>query len=335
MESSLLPDVEKEQLCRTLLAEFGVTSVNVTDKGEMIHSCPLPFGLHSNNDKNASASLNYKRLTFNCFTCGGGGLLWFIGICRGTSSVEARRWLETETGAGPEEQPLQSLLDFFDAVYAASNNHTQPIPHMDPRILDPWMRTHPYLTEVRHIPEDTLERFSVGYAEIPTTTPTGTVASHRVVIPHFWSDQLVGWQSRRLTDDGTPKYKSTPDFPKDTTLFNHHRGTRAIVVESPMSVLRHAHHLPLVATFGAELTDRQIRHLTNYDEVILAFDNDKAGWRSTEKVGPILESYGPVRVLANDYAADVADFDDDTISEMVNSAVPYSLWTRPQTLNPW
>jgi DNA primase len=92
-------------------------------------------------------------------------------------------------------------------------------------------------------------------------------------------EQLVGWQARRL-DGGKPKYKNSPDFPKDTTLFNYdYLRDTVVIVESPMSVMRHWHHMPYVeATFGAAITNEQLRLISKHPKVILFLDNDKAGW---------------------------------------------------------
>jgi hypothetical protein len=336
-EASLLPDIEKEQLCRELLAEFGVTSVQVKDDGEMIHSCCLPFGMHAHGDRNPAASLNYKRLTYNCFVCGGGGLLWFIGTCRGTGATEARGWLGEQTGVGPEEQSLSSLLEFFEAVYGPKRKDVSPMPKLSPRILDPWRVIHPYMTEVRKVPEENLVRFNVGYGKLRVRARGDDfVDSERIVIPHFWKDQLVGWQSRRLVaSDGTAKYLSSPDFPKDTTLYNYDPNRDAVIVESPLSVLRHAHHQHFEATFGAELTERQLRLVADHPRVILWLDNDKAGWRSTEKIGPELERFLPTYVVDSGWAADPADMDDDTVAQLVEAAIPFSLWSPPSQLDAW
>ncbi len=338
VEFDLLHDVEKEKLCRDLLAEFGAEVKRENDQGELIHSCVLPFGLHANGDQNPSASLNWRRLTYNCYSCGGGGLLWFIGVCRGTSGEEARKWLGKTTGVGgAEEQSLASLLEFFDAVYGKEARRPEPIPRMDPRVLSPYLKIHPYMTDIRKVPLEVLKRFTVGYGVVRTQSKGGIwIDSQRIIIPHFWKGNLVGWQSRRLLDDGTPKYLSTPDFPKNTTIFNFDAGhQRPIIVESPLSVLRHADHQPMVATFGAEVTERQIRVLGGYDRVTLWFDNDNAGWKATEAVGDALESYCPVFVVDSDWAADPADMDDATVDALVKEAVPFSIWRKPGSLRKW
>lgn len=340
VEMNLLPDAVKEEMCRDLLEEFGATNVKSNGKGELIHSCCLPFGLHANGDRNPSASLNYQKLTYNCYGCGGGGLIWFVGTCRGTGSAAARQWLAKETGNGPDEQSLSSLLDFFDAVYADRPDSASPIPTMDERVLEPYRKIHPYMTETRGCPIDNLIANNVGYGEfrinLGTEEQANWISSPRIVLPHFWKGKLVGWQTRRLVSDGTAKYLNTPDFPKDTTLYNHDlKQPTAVVVESVLSVLRHGDRHHMVGTFGAEVTDRQMRFLSQYQRVILWMDNDSAGWRSTVAMAEFLESYGPVYVVSSEWAADAGDMDDDTVDALIEEAIPYSLWTPPAELTPW
>lgn len=352
-EAALLPDAEKERLCRSLLAEFGVTSVSVKSDGEMIHCCSLPW----HDEHNASASLNYQKLTYNCFGCqSSGGFLWYIAACRGESGEHAQRWLEDQTGTGADEQPLSALLDYFEAVYNPTRGRAAPIPKMARRMLDPWLAIHPYLTDPpewievdgkwkndggRGIPEETLMRFLVGYNEFRINLGTEDVprwiTSPRIVIPHFWKDNLVGYQSRRLFDDGTPKYQSSGDFPKDQTVFNfNERADVCVIVESPMSVLSKA-HLPthIEATFGAGITDRQMRLLSIHRKVVLFMDNDDAGWTGTDNLAEFLGDYSQVFVVDSPWAADPADMDDWTYFNLIESAVPYSLWKRPRTLRQW
>lgn len=319
----MLPDAEKERLCRSLLAEFGATRVKEGRDGELIHSCLLPFGGHTHGDLNPSASLNYHKLTYNCLGCqNSGGLLWFIGVCRGTSGTEARSWLEKETGTGPEVMDLGVLLDFFDSLYQPKQHDTTPIPKMSPTVLMPWLQViHPYLTEIRHIPDRTIIEYQVGWN--PTTD--------RIVIPHFWNGSLVGWQTRRLSDDGTEKYKNSPDFPKDQSIYHYsQRRTKVIVVESPMSVLS-KHHVTdnMEATFGAEVTDKQTRLLSIHAQVVLFFDNDNAGWNATQRVGTALLPFSTVWVAKNPFNADPADLDDVTYREAVEEPIPFVLWQRP------
>lgn len=348
-EQSLLPDAEKERLCRDLLAEFGVTQVKVNADGEMIHSCCLPFGAHKNGDASASASLNYQRLVYNCLGCGSsGGLLWFIATCRGESGEAARAWLDDQTGSGPDEQSLSSLLQFFDAVYGPkTRNKAAPIPQMSVKVLEPWLAIHPYMTEDRGISEEALMRFKVGYAptmrckigETKDTPPKPIyVESERIVIPHFWKGTLVGWQSRRLGKDGTAKYLSSPDFPKDTTVFNYDaKAPSAVVVESPMSVLAAADDVAhFEGTFGAKITDRQCSLLTMHRRLILWLDNDEAGWKATARLGEYAEAYCDVWVVDSPWDEDAGGLPAAERARLLDEALtPYALWNPPKTLHCW
>jgi len=328
---------EKRMLARQLLAEFGVTSV--TERGnEMIVSCPLPFGGHSNGDRNPSAAFNFEKLTFNCLGCqNSGGLLWFIGACRGEESEQTRQWLTTQMGHDDSEEGVQKLLDWIDAVYSPEIGlAAQVMPKMSLRTLDPWLKLHPWVTEVRRVPAETAMAFRVGYGEFRTRVGDDWVSSHRVVLPHIWRGDLVGWQTRRLIDDGTPKYLSSPDFPKDLTIFNHHPRQSVVVVESMLSVLTKYHLDPHIeATFGAKVTDRQIELLSDHRDVTLWLDNDQAGWIATQHLGDALERYLPVWVVPSPYAADVGDLDDSTYRELLDQRIPYALWRPPDALTPW
>lgn len=337
-EAGLLPDSQKEDLCRSLLDEFGAQHVTRRDD-ELIHGCLLPTGNHKDQVRNPTASLNWKKLTYKCLGCGsGGGLLWFIATCRRTGSTEARKWLESTTGTGNNLMGISDLLAYFDALYTRRDRY-EPIPTYGEGVLKPWEWRHPYMEEIRGVPDATQDRFRIGWDP----------EADRIIIPHFWDGRLVGWQSRRLADDGTPKYLSSPAFPRDQTIYNYdYMAQKAVVVESPLSVLRHAHHAHIEATFGASITERQIKLLQKHPVVVLWMDNDKAGWdaledhvvkKRIERQGLIsgLKGYSKVYVVDNPWVADPADLPDEEFDRLVEEAMPWPLWSRPapELLKPW
>jgi Toprim-like len=327
-ETSFLSDNEKLQLCISLLNEFGAQ--RMSQVGDEIHlSCCLPFNLHPHGDRNPSASLNWKKLLYNCFTCGGGSLLWWVAVCRGSSTHKATQWLGQHVTS--DGLNLNDLLLYFDTIYSPHTDHKAPMPIYAKQILRPWMFLHPYLFETRGIPIDTLKHFSVGYDS----------KTERIIIPHFWHNDLVGWQSRRIFDDGTPKYKCSADFPRALTVFNHFDRVRGVdnisynselvVVESPMSVLIHHHHYPNIeATFGASVTAQQLRILSKHSRVHLFYDNDPAGWKATSQVAEYLIKYTDVRVVENPYNADAGDLSPQDFQALTKTAVPYSIWKPPR-----
>lgn len=325
-----LSEKDREDLCRTLLAELGATTVREGAKGELITSCVLPFGNHTDQDRNPTASLNYQKLLYNCLgSCqAGGSIIWLIGTARDTSGPEARRWLAKKTRSTGETdgESLSKLLEYFDSVYAPTKRTKDPIPYMDARVLDPWLVPNEYKTAylvlMRGILEENVERFKLGYGVFK--------GSRRIVIPHFWRERLVGWQTRRLVDDGTPKYLASPDLPKSQTVFNYNPDVPAVVVEAPLSAVSKDHMAHVEATFGATVTDDQLRLLSMHRKVILFMDNDKAGWKATDRIGEGLSAYSQVLVVENPWNADALDLDDQTFGQLVEDAVPYALWTRPK-----
>lgn len=341
-EAALLPVAQKEQLCRELLAEFGAVRVTLggRDRDELIHGC-LISSYHRDQDRNPTASLNFEKLTYNCFGCGAsGGLLWLIAECRETNTEQARQWLAAETGTEGNAMEKAALLAYFDALFSPKSR-PPPIPRYSPRVLDAWMQIHPYLTE--GVPElglsgrglDTrvIERFRVGWDP----------KADRIILPHFWKGHLVGWQSRRIWSDGSPKYLSSPDFPKDRTIFNaadpliRDTSRPVVVVESMMTVYAHCSSWPVVSTFGAELTDRQVGLLAEFPRIVAFFDNDPAGWKATELLRDQLDSIGSVvYVVENPYtgtgprAVDAGDLPTEEFGRLVESSVYCTTWERPR-----
>jgi hypothetical protein len=342
-DAKLLPEDQREQLCRDLLVEFGVTNIKRTTTKELIHSCPLPFGQHKNGDRNPSASLNYAKLAFNCLGCGNaGGLLWFIATCRGEDSADARTWLESQTGLGGTVMELQVLLDILDAMAKGTVEDRAPIPSYNYAVLDPWTKWpefHPYLTngmpefgiEGRHIPPETLRHFRIGYA------PDYFDHTERIIIPAIWRGELVGWQARHiLSGDYSDKYRNSPEFPREQIIFNEPGGTVLKAVESPMSTLRHFHHQPAMsATYGAKISEYQLGIMRSYENLFLWFDNDDAGWKATRTVGEANLRYQQVWVVECPYAADPADLPDDLVDSLYAKAIPYAIWNPPRELTPW
>lgn len=304
-----------------------VVSVEETDRVEPVYCAEVPT--------THSFVLADNVLTGNCFGCGAhGGLLWFIATMRKTQTDDARRWLEKETGTGGQVQELSKLLYFLESL-ETKPSFKPVIPRYSPKTIEPWLAIHPALTtgmpeiglKGKHIPEENLMRLQVGWNR----------ESDRLVFPHFWKGDLVGWQTRRIWDDGSEKYKNTPDFPKDYTIYNAYpAGRRApeepvLVVESVTTVLKHVHAMPITSTFGAEVTEDQLRILARYPKVVLWPDNDKSGWKAMEVMGEYLRARTAVRAVESPYTADPGDLPTELVLRMRDeSAVSVGSWRRPK-----
>jgi hypothetical protein len=334
---SLMPDEQKRELCLELLEEFGATGIQETTKGELRHRCTLPIGAHT--DRNSiTASVNYRKLVFRCYVCNNrGGLLWWIATNRGENTEQSEKWLSKESGVS-EVLDLPMLLKLIEALARPKNTEVQPMPTYDERILDSWRRWrifHPYLTLPiseggRECPEVNLARYKVGYCD----EDVHWRYHQRIIIPLHWNGALVGWQARKLLeDDPEPaKYRNTPQFPRDRTVYGDLGERDIVLVESPLSVLRHAHHLPMVATFGSAVSDMQIPLLHRYRRVTLWYDNDKSGWEGVYSLIARLKNYVDLRIVDSPWDADPADMTEAEAAELVEGAIPYMLWSKPMTL---
>ncbi|MGW7100359.1 hypothetical protein [Streptomyces sp. NPDC054838] len=341
-ELTALPEGHKDQLAADVLDSLGIT-VKRRQGDELIHACPIS-SYHSDQERNPTAALNSSNLLWHCLGCGSGGtVLWLIATLRNTTTEQARDWLNGEAGL-TRAMELPDLLALFDSLY--TEQRRAPLPVYSERMLDRWKETGipDYITGERGIPEATAA--AMGLCTDPDgfldRKPTGP----RAVIPHRWKGQLVGWQSRRLpaADPTAPKYLSTPGFPREETVFDHDPSRpRIVVVESPMSGLRHRHHQPVEATFGAAVTNVQVDHLARgRDEIIWWPDNDQAGWKMAEGREHNGRHYpgAPERasrfcknlIVESPFAADPAELPDEIVDLLIADAVPWQIWQRPPVL---
>ncbi|MEU9405646.1 hypothetical protein AB0E08_08065 [Streptomyces sp. NPDC048281] len=341
-----LPDEHKAQIAKDALDSLGI-QVKRQIRDELIIACPVG-AFHNDQERNPTAALNYRKLLFNCLGCQSSGtILWLIATVRGDTTVdEAREWLLGEAGL-TRAVGLPDMLAFFDALYTPTAR--PPMPVYSDRMLDRWQGIPDYILDDRQIPITTATRMGICYDPDGFMGPpeARVRTGERAVIPHYWKGELVGWQSRRMpgADPTAPKYLSTPAFPRDETIFDYQPDRReVVVVESPMSQLRHQHHSNVEGTFGAVVTDEQIRHLVQGRRKLVWFmDNDPAGWRAVagrtfngrffpgapEKASRWCQNW----VVQSPFAADPADMDDELYDLLVNEyAVPWQVWQKPEVL---
>lgn len=348
----LLPEQARRALLLDLLAQAGAVSIRVNDaNGEIIHGCLLSPGAHRDQAANPTASINYRRLAGSCFGCGAaGGLIWFVATVLNTDDTGARTWL---AGHGaPEGGPiaLPTMLAAITEPFTGTSPATEPIPKYHPSALDAFQHPHSYWTDPPAPPGTSGGGRGIHPATVAARHLGYDPGTGRVVIPHFWRGDLVGWQSRPAgaVPPNTPKYQNTPSFPKRSTL--HHLNPQVeelLLVESSMSELRHAHAMDDIAgTFGAWVSDEQIEaiiRLPRLRRVIVWPDSDPKGWEAFDggrapKHGLIarLSRYKPVFYIDSPFTGDPADIDTPTALAMREHLLrPAALWQRPTALACW
>jgi DNA primase len=149
------------------------------------------------------------------------------------------------------------------------------------------------------------------------------------IIPMVSSDgDLMGWQEKQ---EGTRVFKNSPaGVKKSKTLFGGHEQNpdMVVVVESPLDAVRisSAGIIGAVSTFGAIVSDAQVKLLRYSDIVIAAFDNpniDEAGRNACAAMVVSARKYGMTLKFFN-YGStgikDVGDMTDDQVKFGIETA---------------
>lgn len=327
---------------RAVLDHYGVRNDHdeITDRGEteVVHSCLLDQvdRHHNNGDANPSAACNLERRLYVCYSYWGGDLFHLMMKLENKSSFEEVLPLAAPFLAG-EVSSDDTFSAEIAAFFAKSSSFVADLPSYSNRVLAPWAFVHPYLYE-RGIDDSIASRLQIGWRD----------DDNRIIIPHFWQGNLVGWQSRAVPDrpgqwPGTanpmPKYKSTPGFPKsDTFYYDHSRPFPAesptstvLVVESPFSVIKATAlglDLPVLATFGAKVSPTQTRMLSNFGRVIVWADPDPAGQLMERTLLRRLYSKPGLRFVVPEPGKDLGDYDTlADIEALIEQAEPAMLRT--------
>ncbi|MBV8895848.1 MAG: DNA primase [Acidobacteriaceae bacterium] len=173
----------------------------------------------------------------------------------------------------------------------------------------------------------------------------------RLMFPiHSESGKLIAFGGRALRAQDEPKYLNSPEtklYKKSTVLYNLHRAKidarkkdRMILVEGYMDVIgvysTGVHEV--VASSGTSLGHEQVRAIKrqvaqqgNAGQVILNFDSDAAGARSTEKyIGTLLAEGLRVKVLQIPGGLDPDEYIQEHGAEgyekLLSGATSYFFW---------
>lgn len=307
------------------------------DTTEVIHSCLLdrvePH--HMNGDRNPSASCNLTKKLYVCYAYWGGDLIHLIQKMERKDDFE-RVIPHLGRFLGEATVTQDVFRAELERLFAGQSVYELELPSYSDRVLLPWATSHPYLREVRGVSLEACSELRLGYDQ----------RENRIVFPHFWDGKLVGWQKRAIpgkperwpaTDPDWPKYKNTTGFPKHETIYGYDRaraevtrtGSTVVVVESPMSVARSVSlgtSVPVLATFGASPSPRQIDLLKEFDNVVVWMDPDPAGLLAEKKLVRGLYRHTKVRVAQSDSGMDLADYQTlEEVETKIEEAQPASM----------
>jgi DNA primase len=274
--------------------------------------------MHKNGDSNPSASLNRETLLFNCFTCGGGSIIWLVQNCLDISRDDAIAELKNFAD-GVKVVPVEKFLEKLNKLFEEEKRSRVEIPVYNDRILSRWEGVTNYLTDrgiSARVQKEMRTGIDLSRTEIARTSGIETYVSlDRVILPHFIEGRLVGWVARKVQNvEGVAKYKNSKGFPRGQWLYNLDNARmhpHLYVVESPMSVLalKSRGIDNVVATFGAKVTESQMELLRPFKRITVFMDGDSAGHKATRDLVRGLRDFTHIEVIDTPDGEDAASLD--------------------------
>lgn len=255
-----------------LLESLGLEGLRDGRK-EITGKCPAHLARVGRYDRHASWSINKSTGAHICFSCG-----WKGGL--------TALYLETVG-----EAPSDVIADL-----AAINFKSSLAPEYDDEVIEPWewkpeslVPVPDRLRELRHLSAESLAVYGVLWDPelrcwvLPFTTPFG---------------EVFGAQYRQKGNE----INQPPGVEKSESLFGLHacKGFEHVaLVESPLDCVRlHQVGIPAVASYGAYVSDKQVDLLNRYfNLVVIALDNDDAGFRATDSLVKRLSRKGCAHLL--------------------------------------
>lgn len=271
-------------------------------QGNDIGHCFDFYGWHKHGDRTGKLIFYKEDEKASCFVCGGFTIEHLVSLVKGISDEDADDWLD-EFREGYEQSDESFRHEIHEKLtykYTRKGpNHPifasgvverfTPYDEWPPIAVD-WARD-------RGISHQTIELFNVRYGHVRRLPPRGSdedpYIGDAIIIPHYWNNQLVGWQYRWLANDRPmwlKKYTNTNDLPVEDTVFNYDLASISqepvFVVESVSTVLwLKSNGFASVATFGAKMTAGKAKVLRRFQQgLILARDNDDPGIQWAKRI---------------------------------------------------
>jgi DNA primase len=286
---------------------------------EILALCPQHKARTGKEDHNPSWWINSDTGAHICFSCGyKGNVFSLVGDLKelylnDVIDYEAVKiWL-----ANIEEISVEELSERLKKV-PTHISAPETIPMSEARLA---LFTDPpeWALQKRRLTEESARRYEILWG--PDNTWILPIRN-----PNDYT--LIGWQEK---GEGTRSFKNRPvGVKKSSTLFGAHEQNpdMVIVVESPLDAARisSAGVVGAVSTFGAIVSEAQVKLLRYSDIVIAAFDNpniDEAGRKASEAMILSAKKYGITLRFFN-YAStgikDVGDMTDEQVKHGIETA---------------
>ena len=304
--------------------------------------CLCPFHL----EKTPSFVVYEDTQSFYCYGCGAGGdVITFIMRIENLEYLEALKLLAERVGLPlPENERDDQQAKLRQRLLELNR---QAARYFHSVLKGPDGKSARDYFAQRRLSAKTIVRYGLGYApdswnalrntfqkqgysyeemvqaDLIVRSKSGSYYDkfrNRVIFPILDLRGNVIAFGGRVLDDQTPKYVNTSDtlvFQKKRNLFSlnfakNSREKTLILAEGYMDVIamHQAGFTGAVATLGTALTSEQARLISRYaDDVVIAYDSDKAGQKATSRASKLFGAAGvTARVLRLYGAKDPDEF---------------------------
>jgi 5S rRNA maturation endonuclease (ribonuclease M5) len=282
---------------------------------ELMGKCPGHRKATGREDHNPSWSINEETGAHHCFSCGyKGSILTLVADLLQLENLDdAKSWISANAPVD-----LEALSQELAALRRESNIYVpRPVPMSEARLAvfsDPpeWA-----------LKERALSLEACLHHKVRWENQTDAWITPIRDPEDF---HLLGWQQK---GQGNRYFRNRPaGLKKAGTLFGieHYADLSLndmIVVESPLDVVRLT-SIGIrggVSTFGASVSDEQIKLMRRAERIVIAMDNDDAGRKSNSHILKVLRRYG-MECWFFDYShTDAKDIGDMTAAEIESGLV--------------
>ena len=303
-----------------LLDELGFDVPN-NDEEFIRTKCAIHGG-----DNPTSFVINRENTLWFCHTggCGGGDAIELVKKIKGLSFHQSINWLSDLfnvdiSGLEIKEKKSRFKEDLKSFVSAMKMVKKKDI---DEYVVDVEVKS---LKSFREFKKETIEHFNMGFvSSIDLNKRDGGqyTLRNRLLFPIIFNNKQVGVALRRTKSKDVPKWSNQPiNMNYGDVLYNYDNsvGKSTIVVSEGITDVWAYHEIDVcaVATFGAHLTDKQYKLLLKTGaDIVLAYDNDKAGNEAKKKAIKMLKN--KVNLYVIDLPVD-KDAEDITREELLNA----------------
>jgi len=175
--------------------------------------------------------------------------------CPATKIMEALRLRQTNY---PLYKPdfksnswnVEDGLDIITEVCAEAIKHKHPLTTAELKRRGLWSNEYGVLDAsilsriLMRVSADRLVASGLAYWKYNRLTLPRAFADNRIVIPYWRFGKVVSVRSRRIDDDGTPKYLSLKGYPSRAFIARAVSGSTLIIVEGEFKAMVLAQYLP-------------------------------------------------------------------------------------------